>query len=111
MASEISKLEPELRAGGVGLVGVGPEEAGLKEFKEGEFFKGCRCLTSFCLVRCMEGVAFTIMVNTHRETLLEVFFYKLQTSIMVKCNRVLQQQTLQQNLPHMNIFLFCYFSF
>ncbi|XP_017264115.1 prostamide/prostaglandin F synthase [Kryptolebias marmoratus] len=40
MASEISKLEPDLRANGVSLVGVGPEEFGLQEFKEGGFFKG-----------------------------------------------------------------------
>ncbi|XP_073324497.1 prostamide/prostaglandin F synthase [Pagrus major] len=40
IASEISKLEPDLRASGVALVGVGPEELGLKEFKEGGFFKG-----------------------------------------------------------------------
>uniref|UniRef100_A0A3P9MLA4 Prostamide/prostaglandin F synthase n=1 Tax=Oryzias latipes TaxID=8090 RepID=A0A3P9MLA4_ORYLA len=40
MASEISKLEPDLRASGVSLVGVGPEEVGLQEFKEGGFFKG-----------------------------------------------------------------------
>ncbi|XP_014856235.1 PREDICTED: prostamide/prostaglandin F synthase [Poecilia mexicana] len=40
MASEISKLEPYLRANGVSLVGVGPEELGLQEFKEGGFFKG-----------------------------------------------------------------------
>lgn len=42
IASEISKLEPDLRASGVSLVGVGPEEFGLKEFKEGGFFKGCK---------------------------------------------------------------------
>ncbi|XP_068450849.1 prostamide/prostaglandin F synthase [Clinocottus analis] len=40
MASEISKLEPDLRASGVALVGVGPEEFGIKEFMEGGFFKG-----------------------------------------------------------------------
>lgn len=40
MASEISKLEPDLKASGVSLVGIGPEEFGLKEFKEGGFFKG-----------------------------------------------------------------------
>ncbi|KAM9410042.1 prostamide/prostaglandin F synthase [Pholidichthys leucotaenia] len=40
MASEISKLEPDLKASGVALVGVGPEEVGLKEFQEGGFFKG-----------------------------------------------------------------------
>lgn len=40
MASEISKLEAELKAAGVALVGVGPEELGLKEFKDGGFFKG-----------------------------------------------------------------------
>ncbi|XP_029006994.1 prostamide/prostaglandin F synthase isoform X1 [Betta splendens] len=39
-ASEISKLEPNLRAAGIALVGIGPEEVGLKEFKEGGFFKG-----------------------------------------------------------------------
>uniref|UniRef100_A0A3B3U8T7 Prostamide/prostaglandin F synthase n=1 Tax=Poecilia latipinna TaxID=48699 RepID=A0A3B3U8T7_9TELE len=39
MASEISKLEPDLRANGVSLVGVGPEELGLQEFKEGGFLK------------------------------------------------------------------------
>lgn len=39
-ASEVSKLEPDLKASGVALVGVGPEEFGLKEFKEGGFFKG-----------------------------------------------------------------------
>ncbi|XP_015234615.1 PREDICTED: prostamide/prostaglandin F synthase [Cyprinodon variegatus] len=40
MASEISKLEADLRANGVSLVGIGPEMFGLKEFKEGGFFKG-----------------------------------------------------------------------
>ncbi|KAM7422833.1 hypothetical protein PAMA_010730 [Pampus argenteus] len=40
MASEISKLEPDLKARGVALVGVGPEEFGLKEFQEAGFFKG-----------------------------------------------------------------------
>jgi len=39
-ASEISKLEPDLKANGVGLVGIGPEETGLKDFSEGGFFKG-----------------------------------------------------------------------
>uniref|UniRef100_A0A3Q2VXT7 Prostamide/prostaglandin F synthase n=1 Tax=Haplochromis burtoni TaxID=8153 RepID=A0A3Q2VXT7_HAPBU len=39
-ASEISKLEPDLRANGVALVGVGPEEFGLQEFKQGGFLKG-----------------------------------------------------------------------
>ena len=39
-AAEISKLEPDLKASGVALVGIGPEETGLKEFKEGGFFKG-----------------------------------------------------------------------
>ncbi|CAN9512080.1 unnamed protein product [Ophioblennius macclurei] len=39
-ASEISKLEPDLKASGVALVGVGPEELGLQEFKDGGFFKG-----------------------------------------------------------------------
>uniref|UniRef100_A0A1A7XA50 Prostamide/prostaglandin F synthase n=1 Tax=Iconisemion striatum TaxID=60296 RepID=A0A1A7XA50_9TELE len=39
-AGEISKLEPDLRANGVSLVGVGPEQFGLQEFKEGGFFKG-----------------------------------------------------------------------
>ncbi|XP_076616931.1 prostamide/prostaglandin F synthase [Chaetodon auriga] len=40
MASEISKLEPDLTTNGVALAGIGPEELGLKEFKEGGFFKG-----------------------------------------------------------------------
>lgn len=40
MASEISKLEPDLKANGVALVGVGPEELGMNEFKQGGFFKG-----------------------------------------------------------------------
>ncbi|XP_067359666.1 prostamide/prostaglandin F synthase isoform X5 [Channa argus] len=40
MASEISKLEPDLQASGVALVGIGPEDVGLKEFMEGGFFKG-----------------------------------------------------------------------
>ncbi|XP_053172425.1 prostamide/prostaglandin F synthase [Scomber japonicus] len=40
MASEVSKLEPDLKASGVALVGVGPEEIGLKEFQEAGFFKG-----------------------------------------------------------------------
>ncbi|CAB1323579.1 unnamed protein product, partial [Coregonus sp. 'balchen'] len=38
-AAEISKLEPDLTANGIALVGIGPEETGLKEFKEGGFFK------------------------------------------------------------------------
>ncbi|XP_029908015.1 prostamide/prostaglandin F synthase [Myripristis murdjan] len=40
MASETSKIEADLRASGVQLVGIGPEETGLKEFMEGGFFKG-----------------------------------------------------------------------
>ncbi|XP_029358376.1 prostamide/prostaglandin F synthase [Echeneis naucrates] len=40
MASDISKLEPDLRASGVALVGIGPEEFGLQEFKDKGFFKG-----------------------------------------------------------------------
>lgn len=39
-ASEVSKLEPSLKANGVALVGVGPEEVGLEEFKAGGFLKG-----------------------------------------------------------------------
>ncbi|KAG7280538.1 hypothetical protein CRUP_022068, partial [Coryphaenoides rupestris] len=39
-AAEVSKLEPDLRASGIALVGIGPEEAGLQEFREGGFFKG-----------------------------------------------------------------------
>ncbi|CAL1608311.1 unnamed protein product [Knipowitschia caucasica] len=40
MAAEISKLEADLKAAGVSLIGVGPEEFGLQEFKAGGFFKG-----------------------------------------------------------------------
>lgn len=40
MAAEISKLEPDLKASGVSLVGIGPEEFGIQEFKDGGFFKG-----------------------------------------------------------------------
>ncbi|XP_051786398.1 prostamide/prostaglandin F synthase isoform X1 [Erpetoichthys calabaricus] len=39
-ASELSKLKGDLEANGVGLVGVAPEEVGLQEFKEGNFFQG-----------------------------------------------------------------------
>ncbi|XP_051931697.1 prostamide/prostaglandin F synthase [Hippocampus zosterae] len=39
-AAEISKLEPDLSANGVALVGIGPEELGLEEFKKLGFFKG-----------------------------------------------------------------------
>ncbi|XP_010880285.1 prostamide/prostaglandin F synthase [Esox lucius] len=39
-AAEISKLEPALKANGISLVGIGPEETGMKEFSEGGFFKG-----------------------------------------------------------------------
>ncbi|XP_012693992.2 prostamide/prostaglandin F synthase [Clupea harengus] len=39
-ASEVSKLEPNLKASGVALVGVGPELLGVDEFKAGGFFKG-----------------------------------------------------------------------
>lgn len=45
IAAEISKLEPDLRASGVALVGIGPEEFGLKEFKDGGFFKGSKWMT------------------------------------------------------------------
>lgn len=45
IAAEISKLEPDLRASGVALVGIGPEEFGLKDFKDGGFFKGCKQVT------------------------------------------------------------------
>ncbi|MCJ8744647.1 hypothetical protein PDJAM_G00121060 [Pangasius djambal] len=39
-AVEVSKLEKDLRASGVALIGIGPEETGLQEFKDGGFFKG-----------------------------------------------------------------------
>ncbi|KAG5836071.1 prostamide/prostaglandin F synthase [Anguilla rostrata] len=39
-AVEVSKLKEDLRANNVALVGVGPEEIGLKEFQDGCFFKG-----------------------------------------------------------------------
>ncbi|XP_062842668.1 prostamide/prostaglandin F synthase [Trichomycterus rosablanca] len=39
-AVELSKLERDLKANGVALVGIGPEETGVKEFQEGGFFKG-----------------------------------------------------------------------
>ncbi|XP_071382470.1 prostamide/prostaglandin F synthase isoform X1 [Centroberyx affinis] len=53
MASEISKLEPDLRANGVALVGIGPEETGLEEFREGGFFKGCCVHTAGLIVQLM----------------------------------------------------------
>lgn len=40
MAAEVSKLEKDLKAHGIALVGIGPEETGVKEFKDGGFFKG-----------------------------------------------------------------------
>ncbi|XP_051956852.1 prostamide/prostaglandin F synthase [Xyrauchen texanus] len=40
MAAEVSKLEKDLKANGVALIGIGPEDMGVKEFKDGEFFKG-----------------------------------------------------------------------
>lgn len=39
-AVEVSKLKEDLRRNNVALVGVGPEEIGLKEFQDGGFFKG-----------------------------------------------------------------------
>ncbi|KAJ8259104.1 hypothetical protein COCON_G00181160 [Conger conger] len=39
-AVEVSKLKEDLSANNVALVGVGPEELGLKEFQDGGFFKG-----------------------------------------------------------------------
>lgn len=39
-AVEVSKLKEDLSANNVTLVGVGPEEIGLKEFQDGGFFKG-----------------------------------------------------------------------
>ncbi|KAK2861948.1 hypothetical protein Q5P01_001481 [Channa striata] len=58
MASEISKLEPDLQASGIALVGIGPEEVGLKEFIEGGFFKGSiyvdepkKCYKDLCFKR------------------------------------------------------------
>ncbi|TRY76147.1 hypothetical protein DNTS_031479 [Danionella cerebrum] len=40
MAAEVSKLEKDLKANGVALIGIGPEEVGVKEFRDGGFFKG-----------------------------------------------------------------------
>lgn len=40
MAAEVSKLEKDLKANGVALIGVGPEDLGLKEFTDGGFLKG-----------------------------------------------------------------------
>lgn len=39
-AVEISKLEKDLRESTVALIGIGPEDTGLKEFMDGGFFKG-----------------------------------------------------------------------
>lgn len=39
-AVEVSKLEKDLRENSVALVGIGPEDTGLKEFTDGGFFKG-----------------------------------------------------------------------
>ncbi|XP_030634427.1 prostamide/prostaglandin F synthase [Chanos chanos] len=39
-AAEVSKLEADLKAKDIALIGIGPEETGLKEFKEGGFLKG-----------------------------------------------------------------------
>lgn len=39
-AVEVSKLEQDLRENGVALIGIGPEDTGLKEFSDGGFFKG-----------------------------------------------------------------------
>lgn len=41
-AVEVSKLEKDLRGNGVALVGIGPEETGLKEFQDGVFSKEVR---------------------------------------------------------------------
>ncbi|XP_056590068.1 prostamide/prostaglandin F synthase [Triplophysa dalaica] len=40
MAAEVSKLEKDLKANGVALIGIGPEDLGLKEFTDGGFLKG-----------------------------------------------------------------------
>uniref|UniRef100_A0A672QSJ9 Peroxiredoxin like 2B n=1 Tax=Sinocyclocheilus grahami TaxID=75366 RepID=A0A672QSJ9_SINGR len=40
MSAEVSKLEKDLKANGVALIGIGPEEMGVKEFMDGGFFKG-----------------------------------------------------------------------
>lgn len=45
MAAEVSKLEKDLKANGIALIGIGPEEMGVKEFKDGGFFKGGEDLT------------------------------------------------------------------
>lgn len=60
-AAEISKLEPELRANGVALVGVGPEEFGLQEFKQGGFFKGCKWKIS-SISECTKCLISTFLV-------------------------------------------------
>lgn len=52
-AAEVSKLEKDLRENGVALIGIGPEETGLQEFKDGGFFKGGEfkpCCTWKCRV-------------------------------------------------------------
>ncbi|XP_051532015.1 prostamide/prostaglandin F synthase-like [Myxocyprinus asiaticus] len=40
MAAEVSKLEKDLKTNSIALIGIGPEETGVKEFKDGGFFKG-----------------------------------------------------------------------
>ncbi|TSU50000.1 Prostamide/prostaglandin F synthase [Bagarius yarrelli] len=39
-AVEVSKLEKDLKENGVALIGIGPEDTGLREFIDGGFFKG-----------------------------------------------------------------------
>ena len=52
-AAEISKLEPDLRANNIALVGIGPEETGLHDFRELGFFKGGG-IFSFSILLCDE---------------------------------------------------------
>lgn len=56
-AAEVSKLEKDLKANGVALVGVGPEETGLKEFQEGGFFKGGE------FIQCSDGLLGTLVCH------------------------------------------------
>lgn len=74
---EVSKLEKDLRANGVALVGISPEETGLKEFQDGGFFKGGEI--QLCVSRWWKHGASLNLVNNFVTSglirLLSLMFY------------------------------------
>ncbi|GAA6110342.1 prostamide/prostaglandin F synthase [Tachysurus ichikawai] len=81
-AVEVSKLEKDLRVNRVALVGIGPEETGLKEFQDGGFFKGEIYIDEN--KQCYKDLGFKSRSKTYKSC--HVAASELRLNLRVRCD-------------------------